>query len=151
MGWSDKHWTYTFTEKRRKKKQKHRVHSVFFLSLEDIISRWLAVAVNSSQLLPLPSPALSGGKSTDFLCLNGLAKDIFFFFFNMRTRKKKILCIFFYFLVLDLYNYFVMAPVLLFFVPGRWSETCVGLDEKRLLLVCQSVLGQKPETLKLLQ
>lgn len=40
---------------------------------------------------PPPPPALSGGKSTDFLCLNGLAKDILIIiFFFMRKREKKI-------------------------------------------------------------
>lgn len=57
-----------------------------------------------------PPPALSGGKSTDFLCLNGLAKDNFY----MRKREKKIHFLFFF--VLDLYNHFKMAPVLLCFV-----------------------------------
>lgn len=73
--------------------EQNKVHTVF-LSLEDIISRWVAVAVNSSQLpsTPPPPPALSGGKSTDFLCLNGLAKDNFY----MRKREKKIHFIFFH-------------------------------------------------------
>lgn len=70
--------------------EKNKVGTVFF-SLEDIISRWVAVAVNSSQLPSPPPPALSGGKSTDFLCLNGLAKDNFY----MRKREKKIHFIFF--------------------------------------------------------
>ena len=101
---------------------------------------------------PPPPPALSGGKSTDFLCLNGLAKDIliFYFLFFMRKRERRkstsLFC------VLDLYNHFKMAPVLLCFVHERWFESYVGLNEKRWSsLVCQSVFVQKPETLKPLQ
>lgn len=97
---------------------------------------------------PPPHPALSGGKSTDFLCLNGLAKDTFY----MREKEKKIHFIFFLsFVVLDLHNHFKMAPVLLCFVHERWFESYVGLNEKRWVLVCQSVFGQKPETLQPLQ
>lgn len=80
-------WDLLFVDRRSKK---NKVHTVF-VSPEDIISRWV-VAVNSSQLPP--PPALSGGKSTDFLCLNGLAKDNFY----MRKREKKILFVFLFFL-----------------------------------------------------
>lgn len=74
--------------------------------LEDIISTWAAEAVNfsltpnpppppSSYLQPPPvltslsSQTLSGGKSADFLCLNGLAKDNFICIWKEGRRRRR--------------------------------------------------------------
>lgn len=38
---------------------------------------------------PTPTPALSGGKSTDFLCLNGLAKDNFICIWKREEKRRK--------------------------------------------------------------
>lgn len=84
------------------------------------------------EFLSAPLRALSGGKSTDFLCLNGLAKDNFLY---EKEGEENPLHIF----VLDLYNHFKMAPVLLCFVHERWFESYVGLNETRQFWVCYSV------------
>lgn len=94
-------------------------------------------------LSAFPPPALSGGKSTDFLCLNGLAKDNFY----MRKREKKIHFLFFFFcawFVQPLQNgssVIVLCSWELIWILCRpeWEKTIFGL----------SVFGQKPETLKL--
>lgn len=57
-----------------------------------------------------------------------------------RERRKSTS---FPFFVLDLYNHFKMAPVLLCFVHESWFESYVDLNEKRRFLF---VFGQKPET-----
>lgn len=58
------------------------------------------------------SPTLSGGKSADFLCLNGLAKDNFICIWKRGEKKKTNP----FFSVPRLYNHFEMAAVLLCFV-----------------------------------
>lgn len=119
-------WDLLFVDRGAKHRTKC-ILSVF--SPEDIISRWVAVAVNSSQLPP-PPPALSGGKSTDFLCLNGLAKDNFYIW-EREGRKSTSSFFFCRCFVLDLYDHFKMAPVLLCFVHEGWFESYVGLNEKK--------------------
>ena len=75
------------------------------------------------------------------------------FLYEKEGEENPLHFLSFCFFVLDLYNHFKMAPVLLCFVHERWFESYVGLNEneKRWFWVCQSVFGQKPETLQPLQ
>lgn len=79
--------------------EEKRTKCILFLSpqrtsfQDELLWLWIPLSTPPPPILspPPPPPALSGGKSTDFLCLNGLAKDILIIiFFFMRKREKKI-------------------------------------------------------------
>lgn len=87
MCWCYNHETCTLLTGGRKEQSAY----CFFL-LEDIISRWVAVAVNSSQ--PPPTPPLCLEANPLISCVSmDLQRTIFY----MRKREKKIHFIFFFF------------------------------------------------------
>lgn len=79
------------------------------------------------------SPTLSGGKSADFLCLNGLAKDNFICIWK-RGEKKKNQCIFFCALfVQPIWN--GCSVIVLCFLRGDLNIKSAWMRKKKIILL----------------